>query len=334
MEKSRALIPRRNHPGEGWEEGQKMPDNWTTTQGTAPEPEAWINPGLCGNIITGCRQRAEYALLLLEKGGSTLWEVLTYVDPPICLKMLPCNWTEGLNNWTPKKRNIQKKSKKKSKTLVHKKEEEHVKPNLTLNDNRINHLLPGERYESFKSVKRIKEEGKSSEELLSELKHIHETITDDLFMKAFVSKADISVEGMKQVELVEEWMTMLEYQIQEESQQAPKEPIMISVQTQMVGEEKEKYTGLDVLNGKEMATFPRAGGEEENMKTSVQPQLVGEEKHTGLVMLNGKEMTTCPRAGGEEKNMKTLVQPQLVGEEKHTGLVMVSCRIPLLRISL
>ena len=60
--------------------------------------ESWRISELCGTSLTGCLQRSEYAVLLLE-GGSTVRKVLAYVDPPDCLRKSPCDWTEGWRNW-------------------------------------------------------------------------------------------------------------------------------------------------------------------------------------------------------------------------------------------
>ena len=57
---------------------------------------------------------------------------------------------------------------------------------------------------------------------------------------------------------------------------------------------EKKLTGLDMINGKEMATFPRDGGEEENIKTLIRTQLVGEEKLTGL-----PEVWEIPKKGNK-----------------------------------
>ena len=58
------------------------------------EPELFDLSGLCGTSVTGCRQRAKYAVFLLE-GGSTVRKVLGYVDPPECTRKIPCDWTSG-----------------------------------------------------------------------------------------------------------------------------------------------------------------------------------------------------------------------------------------------
>ena len=65
------------------------------------EPEVFDLSGLCGTSVTGCRQRAEYAVFLLE-GGSTVRKVLGYVDPPECTRRIPCDWTSGWRNWKSK----------------------------------------------------------------------------------------------------------------------------------------------------------------------------------------------------------------------------------------
>ena len=65
------------------------------------EPKMWDFSGLCGTTLTGCRQRAEYAVFLLE-GGSTVRRVLGYVDPLECTRKIPCDWTSGWKHWKSK----------------------------------------------------------------------------------------------------------------------------------------------------------------------------------------------------------------------------------------
>ena len=77
------------------------------TMKTAAEPEVWTSSGLCGTSLTGCSQRAEYAVFLLE-GGSTVGKVRAYVEPPECLRTFPCDWTFGWRNW--KSQEVRKKT--------------------------------------------------------------------------------------------------------------------------------------------------------------------------------------------------------------------------------
>ena len=62
------------------------------------EPKMWDFSGLCGTTLTGCRQRAEYAVFLLE-GGSTVGKVQAYVDAPECLRTFPRDWTFSWRIW-------------------------------------------------------------------------------------------------------------------------------------------------------------------------------------------------------------------------------------------
>ena len=74
---------------------RKDPEDKTmNTAINVSKPEKETSSGLCGTELTGCRQRSEYAVFLLE-GGSTVQKVLAYVEPPECLGSSSCDWTGG-----------------------------------------------------------------------------------------------------------------------------------------------------------------------------------------------------------------------------------------------
>ena len=151
-----------------------------------PKPEVWTSSELCGTSVTGCRQRAEYAVFLLE-GGSTVRRVLEYVDPPECKRNNPCDWTYGWKNWQTKesRKNIGHKTSLQNLKVGGEEEVMNGKIRAPYQLNGvsekiskssgiyqvIDELLAKELLEEFEV------EGKSCQELLTELESLREVIT-------------------------------------------------------------------------------------------------------------------------------------------------------------
>ena len=139
-----------------------------------------------GSLCNNCLQRADYAEFLMSKGDSTIEEVSGYVEPPECQKNPICRWKE---EWV--RNSINK---------------------VRENGHQI-YSAPGpEGMEEDTILKTIW----SPKVELQELKLTYKNLINKLFMKALGSE-DIS-DGMKQLEVMEDRMDLLEYQMEEVKQ--------------------------------------------------------------------------------------------------------------------
>ena len=66
------------------------------------EPDNSTIYGLCGSSQKGCMQGSEYSMFLLD-GGSTVKEVLGYLEPRECMRTISCDWTRNWRNWKKNK---------------------------------------------------------------------------------------------------------------------------------------------------------------------------------------------------------------------------------------